>query len=66
MSYIPMTKMTNEKYETCLKINDLNFGHIHGPNKKIMTRPKTQINHYHQSITIMNTYQHIIVCTRLI
>jgi hypothetical protein len=39
--------MTNEQYGTCLKTNDLNFGHIHGPNKKIMTPPKTQINHYH-------------------
>jgi hypothetical protein len=47
MSYILKTKMTNEQYGTCLKTNDLNFGHIHGPNKKIMTPPKTQINHYH-------------------
>jgi hypothetical protein len=46
MSYILKTKMTNEKYGTCLKTNDLNFGHIYGLNKKIMTRPKTQINHY--------------------
>jgi hypothetical protein len=50
MSYILKTKMTNEKYGTCLKTNDLNFGHIHGPNKNIMTRPKTRINQSQESI----------------
>ncbi len=39
MSYILKTNMTNEKYGTYFKTNDLNFGdlnfgHIHGPNKK--------------------------------
>jgi len=38
--------MTSEKKnEMCPKINDFIFGHVHGPNKKLMI--KTQIDLYH-------------------
>jgi len=36
---------------THLKINNINFGHIHQHNRKIVTSPKTKINFYHPSMT---------------
>ncbi len=40
-----------------LKIDDLNFEHIHESNTKIMTSLKTQIHFYYLSMTIINAYQ---------
>jgi hypothetical protein len=51
--------MTNEKYETCFKTNNLNFGHIHGLNKKIMTVQKLKL------IIIINQSQESI-CTNIL
>lgn len=55
MSHFPKAKTIDEnKNGVHLKIDDLNFGHIHESNRKIMTSLKTQIHFYYLSMTIIN------------
>jgi len=65
---IPLPKGQNEKRNGAhLKIDDLNFEHIHESNRKSMTSLKTQIHFYYLSMTIINAYQcNYIVLVRLV
>jgi hypothetical protein len=50
-----------KKSGTYLKIDHLNFGHVHGHDRIIMTSSKIQILFYHLLMTKMITYQYNIL-----